>query len=104
MNNGHSENRNAYWLINHFSGCQPDDAKLHIDASGEAIESLIYGVGFIGKLLIAAGANDDAAESITPSDLVDLGAFLKNLSRMQAGLHDAHSNLEYSLKKAKADA
>lgn len=90
--------KDAYWLINSFSQCSPDEAKLYAPAAYEAKTSLVDGVGVIGKLLTMAGTNEDAPKEINQADLTHLGLFLENLAKLQRGLDDANDSLQYALR------
>ncbi|SPW33718.1 Uncharacterised protein [Edwardsiella tarda] len=89
--------KDAYWLVNSFSQCSADEAKECIAAASGTRESLINGIGVIGKLLLIAGTSDDAADEMNNSDIALLGDFISKIARLHEGIALAESNIKYAI-------
>ncbi|QPR28569.1 hypothetical protein I6G97_02690 [Edwardsiella hoshinae] len=90
--------KDAYWLVKDFSRCSADEAKECIAAASGTRESLINGIGVIGKLLFIAGTSDDAADEVNNSDIALLGDFISKIARLHEGISLAESNLNFAIK------
>ncbi|EOV0901277.1 hypothetical protein ACOGYV_001229 [Edwardsiella piscicida] len=90
--------KDAYWLVNSFSRCSADEAKECIAAASGTRESLIDGLGVIGKLLFIAGTSNDAADEVGRSDIALLGTFISNIARLHEGIALAESNIDYAIR------
>ncbi len=90
--------KDAYWLVNSFSRCSADEAKEYVSAASGTRESLINGIGVIGKLLFIAGTSDDAADEVNNSDIALLGDFISKIARLHEGISLAESNINYAIR------
>ncbi|WP_370553749.1 hypothetical protein [Edwardsiella tarda] len=87
--------KDAYWLVNNFSRCSADEAKEYISAASGTRESLINGIGVIGKLLFIAGTSDDEVSNL---DIALLGDFISKIARLHEGITLAESNINYAIR------
>ncbi|XEH50144.1 hypothetical protein NMD75_01665 [Edwardsiella tarda] len=87
--------KDAYWLVNNFSRCSADEANEYISAASGTRESLINGIGVIGKLLFIAGTSDDEVSNL---DIALLGDFISKIARLHEGITLAESNIEYAIR------
>ncbi|WP_392439922.1 hypothetical protein AABD61_02225 [Edwardsiella piscicida] len=90
--------KDAYWLVNNFSRCSADEANEYISAASVTRESLVDGIGVIGKLLFIAGTSNDAADEVERSDIALLGTFISNIARLHEGITLAESNMNFAIR------
>ncbi|WP_370546158.1 hypothetical protein [Edwardsiella tarda] len=90
--------KDAYWLVNSFSRCSADEANEYISAASGTRESLVGGIGVIGKLLFIAGTSNDAADEVERSDIALLGTFISNIARLHEGITLAESNMNFAIR------
>ncbi|UCQ40461.1 hypothetical protein DCF38_13160 [Edwardsiella piscicida] len=90
--------KDAYWLVEDFLQCSVEEAKECIAAASGTRESLIDGLGVIGKLLFIAGTSNDAADEVGRSDIALLGTFISNIARLHEGIALAESNMNHVIR------